>query len=300
VPRDSFTTSNHPAWGYEAMLADAVRMERYRRAIQATLRPGDVVADLGTGLGVLAVMAAQAGAGRVYAVDRRPRSLRIAERIIGDNGVAACVRLVEGDVRDVDLGEPVDLIVNELIGEFGTDEDIAACVRLFADRNLRPGGAVLPRRLRTFLAPVEYGPEYRGVWRRDWHGLDLRAGNALRVEPEACMRTLIEKPRELGPLCRLEDILFGAGMPERDSKLPVSLEIAEVGELQGFAGWFEAELADGISLGNRPGDGGGHWQSWHWPVAPPLAVEPGQRIEGVLHAPSNQLAVGWKLDWAFV
>jgi hypothetical protein len=61
-----YRESNHPALYYQDMIGDTRRMARYRAAIEAVVRPGDVVADLGTGLGVLAMMAVQAGAARVY------------------------------------------------------------------------------------------------------------------------------------------------------------------------------------------------------------------------------------------
>ena len=65
-----WTAGNHPAVHYQDMLSDHERMRRYRQAIEAVVRPGDVVADLGTGLGVLALMAVRAGASFVYAIDQ--------------------------------------------------------------------------------------------------------------------------------------------------------------------------------------------------------------------------------------
>lgn len=78
VDPSQFTETNHPALHYQQMLADHLRMQRYRQAIAQTVRTGDLVADLGTGLGVLALMAVQAGTARVYAVDNRPNALWMA------------------------------------------------------------------------------------------------------------------------------------------------------------------------------------------------------------------------------
>lgn len=292
-----FRESNHPALYYQAMLADRVRMARYQDAIRSLVRPGDVVADLGAGTAVLALMAVRAGAARVYAVENRPHVLPLAERIVQANGYGDRIKLVEADVREVQLAEPVDVIVNELIGDFGTDENIAECVRAFANRHLAPQGRILPRRLRTFLVPVQYGDEFRGVYRRDFHGFDLRPALDFPTQAEPVMYGLRHPPKMLAPAACAEDIAFGSDMPERAMPVSHTFEIDTGGVLQGFVGYFEAELSDGICLRSLPCYAGCHWQNWNWPVTPPRDVTPGQRIEATLRMHPNTLAAGWTLDW---
>ena len=54
------------------LLSDVVRMDAYDRALRALVKPGDVVLDVGAGTGVLAMLAARAGAKRVHAVESLP------------------------------------------------------------------------------------------------------------------------------------------------------------------------------------------------------------------------------------
>ena len=51
------------------MMNDKVRMNAYEAAISRAVRPGDIVLDLGCGPGIMAMLACQAGARRVYAID---------------------------------------------------------------------------------------------------------------------------------------------------------------------------------------------------------------------------------------
>ena len=50
-------------------VADRIRLERFEAAVAAAVRPGDRVADLGCGSGVLGLLCLQAGAGRVIGID---------------------------------------------------------------------------------------------------------------------------------------------------------------------------------------------------------------------------------------
>lgn len=297
VDPKQFTETNHPALYYQQMLADHVRMQRYRQAIIQTVQPGDVVADLGTGLGVLALMAVQAGAVRVYAVDNRPRVIWMAEQILRTNPGGDRVVLISEDARTVQLEESVDLIVNELIGDFGTDENIHECVNAFTDANLKPGGSILPGSLQTYLIPVQYGDEFRGIWRQDYFGLDLSAGMRYGCREQAVMYKLREQPKELASPGLVENIRFGRNMPPRVNPVGLTFEISRPGRLQGFVGYFTATLSDGIGLSNYPCYPTCHWDNWNWPVSPPVDLEPGQLIEVSLNAQPNMVASGWHMNW---
>jgi 16S rRNA G966 N2-methylase RsmD len=52
------------------MVADRPRTDAFAAAIREVVRPTDVVLDVGTGTGILAMLAARAGARKVYAVDQ--------------------------------------------------------------------------------------------------------------------------------------------------------------------------------------------------------------------------------------
>ena len=65
---------------YMPMINDTGRNIFYKAAIEAAV-PGKVVCDIGTGSGLLSIIAAKAGATKVYAVEMDPGRAAFAEEI---------------------------------------------------------------------------------------------------------------------------------------------------------------------------------------------------------------------------
>ncbi len=136
-----------------AMLADERRTRAYVEAIGRVVRAGDVVVDLGTGSGVLALAAARAGARRVYALERSGIA-DVAEQAFARNGLAERIVLVRDVSTRAVLPERADVLVSELLGSEPFAERVLEYTRDAVDRLVVAGGRVVPRRLRVFARAV--------------------------------------------------------------------------------------------------------------------------------------------------
>jgi protein arginine N-methyltransferase 1 len=135
------------------MLHDDRRTGDYLAALAAAVRPGDVVLDIGTGSGVLAVAAARAGARRVYAVEASDIA-EVAGRVFAANGVIDVVTLLPGWSREIELPEPADLLVAELIGNEPLEEEILETTLDARRRLLKPDARLVPHRLTLLARPL--------------------------------------------------------------------------------------------------------------------------------------------------
>jgi predicted RNA methylase len=97
---------------HKSMVLDVDRVEAYRAAIEAECR-GKVVLDVGCGTGLLSIMAAQAGATRVFAVEASGLA-RHAKTIVEANGWGDVIEVIHGRVEDVML-EQVDVLLCEVL-----------------------------------------------------------------------------------------------------------------------------------------------------------------------------------------
>ena len=129
-------------------------------AISQTVQPGDVVLDLGTGSGILALFACQAGATRVYAVDRTD-GLHLARKLVQDNGFSDRVVLMQNEIRSLELPEMVDGIISELISKAVVGQQQEALISRCRDRFLKPGGWLLPQIVSLCIAPVQAEEVYQ-------------------------------------------------------------------------------------------------------------------------------------------
>lgn len=245
---------------HRRMLADEPRMDAYARAIAAVVRPGDVVVDAGSGTGVLAVLAARAGARRVYAIEATDFAL-VIPRIARDSGVGDRVEVVRGDFSQVVLPDKARVLVSEPFGALGVAEGLMEALQRCARNNLEEGGVCIPRRMDLFLAPMEKAPPLLlHPFRLREDGVDLRC-----LLPEAMDRNANEgvAPQDVGPA-----ICIGSYELPFDGTF--SARITVDGPTEALCGWFDLDMAPGVRFSSGPHAPPTHWRQALLPfVLPP-------------------------------
>jgi len=261
------------------MLTDPVRLGAFRRAIEETVRPGDVVLDLGAGLGILSFLAVRAGAARVYAVEKDD-CIDLAQKVAGDNGIADKIVFLKENSLNVELPELADVLVSETLGSFGVDENSLTFVADARERLLKQGARMIPERVRPWLVPVEI-PGVNAIeepW-RDIEGFDFLG--AIRETMDRMGMVSVEVHQMLAEPQALDWLDFRSALPEL-RKEELSFESRRAGIVDGLAGWFEVELCPGVSFATAPDAPETHWQQAFFPAECKLEVSLGQRLEALV------------------
>jgi len=249
------------------------------------------------------VFAARAGAASVYAVERTSIAV-LAEQLAAANEVAETVKVIQGDVMDIELPEQVDVIVSEWLGGFGIDEGMLAPVIAARDRWLKPGGVMIPHSVIAWAALVHdrYLAETIEFLRDNPY--DLR----LEVLVEKTVNEIIysgtfrhlaagdrrSEPRRLWTTNADRIPLDQAQAPHEAEML---LPVRDHGTANALALWFSAELAPGISLSVGPGDPPTHWGMTTAPLRSPVELTPGMLVRArVRTAPARP--IGTWTSWA--
>lgn len=259
------------------MAADRTRLAAYRRALAASIRPGCVVADVGAGTGVMALLACELGARRAYAVDTSD-AIAVAIATAEANGFHDRMVCVQADARSYVPPEPVDVAVGDLRGALplfpGNLETMAHVKR----RWLRPGGVLIPRRDTLHVALVRSPRLYEdvtGAWQARSGALDLRP--ALRWAMNQWLRARV-RPAEVASAPRSFGVIE-YGQPFAKMANALSWRVKSAMTVHGFAVWFDSELAPGISLSARPGAPCAVYSQGFFPFESPLALKPRDTVE---------------------
>jgi len=275
----------YSAAGHGAMVADRARVEGYARAIERAVRPGDAVLEIGTGTGLFAVLACRAGARRVYAIETDD-IVEVARANAAANGVADRIEFFHAMSTEVELPERVAVIVSDLRGVLPLYEGHLESVIDARARFLAPGGRLVPRRDRLFLALAEAPArhaELTGPWTGGALGVALPAAGELVVND--LQKASFEPGQILGaPVCWAE--IDYATVESTHFSARVTLASARAGSCHGLAAWFDAELEDAVRYTTAPGAAARSTiygnAFFPWPRA--LAFEAGEEAEVTMQA----------------
>lgn len=270
---------------HRTLLDDNVRMDAFERAIKKSVDQDVTVLDVGTGTGILAMIAAKQNAKKVYGIDSA-NIIDIAKKAADKNGIKN-VEFIRSDIRDVGI-EKVDLIICELLGMYVLDEGITYKVKK-ALNFLKPGGKVMPESIDIWAVPVMSDKAGVGFWKKirgiDYTFVDEVPHQIRNYDMRGC--TFLCGPHKLASI-RLDS--------GKDPVIKRSGDfIVEVaGEFHGCVLYFDAKLCDGVTLSTDPRRDLTHWKQVFLPASGrnPLAV--GEKISYNIRCVMNNTQWRWK------
>ena len=282
-------------YSYGTMIADRVRTGCYAQALEKAVRPGSVVLDIGTGPGILALLACKFGARKVYAVE--PEGvIEVGRELAKINGFADQIDFIQDFSTRIELPEPIDVLVADLHGALPLYGTSVASILDARRRFVVPGGVIIPRRENLWVAPVEtrevYEP-YIKPWEDVTYGLDMRTAR-YSVANRFGRGNKIGEEHLLSPPARWDSLDYTT-REHINVAGETSWTMDREATLHGYTVWFDSELADGIRFSTGPGQPDTVYGRVFFAVPEPLSVHPGQILTVKLRAD----AVGTDYVWCW-
>jgi len=268
-----------PDWHF-VIVRDRARNEAFEQALVRAVKPGSRVLDIGSGTGLLAMMAARAGAETVITCEQNAAVAGAAAKVLAANGLAGTVRLIEKHSADLDpqgdLGGPLDVVVSEIVSNNMVGQGCLPVMEQAASW-LKPDGRMIPQAgtIRVALAWSEAVERRRvGVVQ----GFDLSPFNELESAAHSygVGDSAIEIRSSTADLLHF-DFRSGGPFPAGTERARV---IADGRPANGVVQWIHLQMDDEIVYENRPEPGATScWAVVFYPVAKTLEGRPGAPVE---------------------
>ncbi|MGY5858457.1 MAG: 50S ribosomal protein L11 methyltransferase [Candidatus Thorarchaeota archaeon] len=244
-----------------SLLSHKSRIRKFKQAIERVVKPNNHVIDVGTGSGILAIIAARYGA-RVTAIDANVESLKYARDAAKINGVADKIEFVNSHFSDFKPKEKADVAVCEMLSSVMLIEQQIPASQYVMEHLLKPNGTLIPEEVKLFVIPVEN----EILWNR----FNVENLTFPRIPQTADRGQSID----LADMQELERYDFSkpSVKPSTINKA-LEFEIVRDGTLNGLTGMFEARLHEDIKLSMEDG-----WRELFLPLPKPIEVKTGDSI----------------------
>ena len=301
---------NHPFFHYygmlvhqQNMLQDNVRTGTYRNAMinnPSTFKDA-VVLDVGTGSGVLAVFAVQAGAKKVYAVEASDVADR-AKQLIAANNLSEKIEVIKGTVEKIELPEKVDVIISEAMGFMLLHEQMLQSYMIARDRFLKPEGRMFPTTGTIRVVPITdhnlwLEQETKATFwdNKNFYGLDLTCLREAAAEDHFSQPVVGTFDPSCIMSCDISSYYINFNQDEPNSldkvEIPLRFTISKTGVLHALGVWFDVSFdgADAkVRLDTGPFSPPTHWYQCRLVFHRPLAVNTTQEVTGKMVLTANE------------
>ncbi|MBB5666459.1 type II protein arginine methyltransferase [Rhizobium leguminosarum] len=171
-----------PEWHW-AIASDDWRNSIYDGAIRASVTPESVVLEIGTGTGLLAMMAARAGAAHVYTCEVEPELASIARSIIARNGYEDRITVINADASSLTIGgllpRPCNVLLHEIVSNDLLGENVLELVAHAKSSLLERDAILLPENIWVMGQLIGDDWPVRLIRLSDHAGFDLSLVNLM-------------------------------------------------------------------------------------------------------------------------
>lgn len=270
-----------PRWHFP-MMNDTYRNNCYERALQKLVKHDSVVLDIGSGSGLLALMAARAGAKQVYTCEKVKVIANIARQIVEANGYSQQITTFNKLSNDLkvgeDLAEPADILVSEIFDVGLLAEYAVPSIRHAREHLLKPNAKIIPKSATVYAVLVDSQDVFYEDRVNMVSGFDLSLFNTFAKKDDYLQLYLRNFNHKI--LCEPFEVFefdfCGANIEPENRKIAV--QITQNGNCHAIAFWFRLWLDDEIYLDTSPLNQDTCWMQAVHIVDPPNSVHAGQEI----------------------
>ncbi len=250
-----------PRWHFE-MLNDHQRNVAFERALGKAVTPDSVVLDIGSGTGLLAMMAARAGAGETISCEMVVPLAELAREMVARNGFAGKIRIRGKKSTELSVGEDMprkaNLLVTETVDCGLLGEGIVPSITHAKANLLTEDARIIPRAATVYALLVESERLRALNCVEHCAGFDVSlmqqyaTPHYFPVRLAAFDYVALSEPFEVFRFDFEREAIAA-------SRKKISVPVTRDGRCHAVIFWFDMQLDEEISISNEPGSTT-HWE----------------------------------------
>ena len=282
--RGRLAASRVPLW-HIPMLAHDARNAAYEAAIKAVVKIGDIVLDIGTGSGLLAMMAIRAGAKHVYACEVNPVLASAARDIIERNGFSDKITLIEKHSSQIKIGEDMpeqaDVLVTEIFDNGLVGEGALPTIGHARQILLKPEARAIPQgaTLKACAIHSQHFDSYHNIG--DICGFDLSPMASLSHPLGYKDINFDFNSSDTDTAMSVPFELYGwdfAKIPDQGFEVDHNLTALQDGQINAVMMWFDLHLTQDITFSTQAPHPQDHWRQVCQIIRAPQQLAKGDEV----------------------
>lgn len=266
-----------PTW-HVPMMNEQARNKAYYQALESAVTPEKVVFEIGTGSGLLAMMAARIGAKQVFTCEAVELIANTARKIVKlnnyQNQVTVLAKPSLAVQLETDLPVKADILVHEIFSSDLLAEHLLPAIEDAKQRLLKPDGEILPSAASIMIALVG-GAELGGnIYVEESFGFDLREFNTINRKMQPLHR------QDLATALMSDDVEAFRFDFCKESTFPPETKLLEIGTSKpglcyGVIQWIRIEFGQNAHFENHPSQRHpiSNWESMIYRFDEPVYLE---------------------------
>ena len=289
-----------PEW-HVPMMNEQNRNQAYYDALKAVVTDKSTVFEIGTGSGLLAMMAAKLGAKQVTTCETVPLIAETAQQIIKDNHFEKTIKVITKKSTDITVGADknndmpaqADILVSEIFSSELLGEHVLPSLEDAKQRLLNPQGKVIPAAGSIMVGLFTGNDIKRNLMVEDSFGFNLQHFNSVVSKKRMIARNDLNIELLSDGIEAFNfDFEGGNNFPAQSKALRIP--VTKAGRCYGLVQWMKLDMNgdEKVMFENHPSQTSkvSNWQQCAYLFDTPIEVKAGQTV--IVSAAHNR-AVPW-------